>query len=273
MADKYEAHLTPGYMYGAQDVDNPVFPEYNNFGYWKDVVPPGEPITRAHRVTSQENMYQRVFEAADIGPEDVVLEVACGRGKGAKLLHDTIGPLAIHGVDFSEHQVERARAALTDTTNVHIQQSAAEDLPFDDNAFTKAFSLEAVQHFTSPEAFAHELGRVVGTAGTIAVASFFTPTPTSEAVVSQIAELLPTFRKGTYSPERSRDNAIYIYDMTKWLKQAGFCDVEFTTIGDNVWERFVEWRDMKVSPPSKQDWLEAYHRHLFDYYVITATKN
>lgn len=272
MTDKYEAHLTPGFMYGAQDVDNPVFPEYNNFGYWKGVVPPGEPITRDHRVESQQNMYGLVFEAADIGPDDVVLEVACGRGKGAKLLHDTIRPAVIHGVDFSEHQVERARAAVADTTNVHIQQAAAENLPFADNTFTKAFSLEAVQHFTSPESFASELGRVVGTAGTIAVASFFTPTP-NEAVVPEIAELLPTFRKGTHSPERSRDNAIYIYDMTRWLKQAGFRDVEFTAIGDNVWERFVEWRDMKISPPSKQRWLQAYHRHLFDYYVITATKD
>lgn len=252
-------------MYGADDLGNdPIFPGgYINYGYWKDIALTGQLITLENRIQSQANLYKTIFERAQITKDDAVLEAGCGRGQGLRLLCDTIGPEMAYGIDFSSYQVRRSLHTLEGTRgNVCVIQSPAESLPFDEGSFTKVYSVEAIQHFKSPEAFIHELGRVVRENGLVTLTSFFAKNKT---VIPELIKMFPTIKRGV-------DNPIDINDVVKWLQESGFGNIEVNSIGDNVWERFVEWCNQAKPDEVSTNWLDAYQRGLLDYYTIVATK-
>lgn len=259
-------HLIPGFMYGPEDNgDNPVFPGgYINFGYWEGLVPEGQP-TLEDRIQSARNMYRLVFDRlGEITPEDDVLEVGCGMGQGLRQLCEEVRPRLAVGVDASIDQTRRARVTLEDVPGkVRVQRSHAEALPFGYDMFDKAYSVEAIQHFDGPKEFVGELGRVVRAGGNIAVASFFTD---KEDASPKLKKLFPTFEAGI-------DHAVNVAEMQSWLTEYGFTEPTIEPIGEHVWERFVEWRNMVMAPNVSTAWLDAYKGGLLDYYVISATKN
>lgn len=261
-ADGQELRTIIHNMYGSNEAFNPVFPTdgYFNFGYWGDSVPSGE-LTLEQRDASQRALYAKMFAAAQIGPEDIVLDLGCGRGGGPKQLAETIGPVAVFGIDRLEAQVQRTSRYVAGVPGVHVVQAEVERLPFAEWSFSRAVSLEAIQHFNAPRGFAHELGRVVRPGGKVAIASFFA---LERGVTPDLQKLLPTFAENI-------DRAVYIGDITRWLRESGFGGVAPLPIGEYVWEPFVRWRN-QVRKPESSGWLDAYQRGLLDYFLITATK-
>jgi hypothetical protein len=57
------------------------------------------------------------------------------------------------------------------------------------------------------------------------------------------------------------------------LLAAGFVDVHVESIGERVWHGFDAWiAQTEFKDSWGRNWLQAYHRRLIDYYVVTADK-
>jgi len=69
------------------------------------------------------------------------------------------------GIDISDEMIELARSTSSDYPNVSFEVATAEHLPFQDNQFTHAFSMESLYYYRNiPKALA-EIHRVMKPGG------------------------------------------------------------------------------------------------------------
>jgi SAM-dependent methyltransferase len=94
-----------------------------------------------------------------------VVDVGCGPGALTAELVGRLGADAVSAVDPSESFVEAARARHPD---VGVQQAAAEELPFEDQAFDAALAQLVVHFMADPVAGLREMARVTRTDGIVA---------------------------------------------------------------------------------------------------------
>ena len=111
-----------------------------------------------------------LVDCSGAGPEDTVLDVACGPG----LVVCAFAKVARHatGVDITPAMLERARvhAAERGLTNVTWRQGDVMPLPWPDASFTVVTSRFAFHHFLDPLAVLREMARVCAPGGTVLVA-------------------------------------------------------------------------------------------------------
>lgn len=111
-----------------------------------------------------------LIEAANPGPDDTVLDIACGGG----LVVCAFAPHVRHatGIDLTPAMLERARtlAAEKGLKNVTWQEGDVNALPFPDGAFTIVVTRFAMHHFLDPRAVFGEMVRVAKPGGRIVVA-------------------------------------------------------------------------------------------------------
>lgn len=110
------------------------------------------------------------------GPEDEVLDVACGPGRLSLDLAPHVR--RVTGLDLTPGMLEQARAALADSgnTNVVFVEGDAAALPFAEGAFSIVISSAAFHHFAAPSAVLAEMVRVCQPGGRVVV-SDVTPAP------------------------------------------------------------------------------------------------
>lgn len=96
-----------------------------------------------------------------------VLDVACGEGYGSKLIKQW-GAEVVMGVDISQEAINNANKIFAENGLVYMVHSA-EHLPFPDDSYDVAVSLETIEHLEHPELFLQELRRVVKPDGVIIV--------------------------------------------------------------------------------------------------------
>lgn len=117
-----------------------------------------------------EEALNRIVEWAGTGPEDTVLDVACGPG----LLACAFARVARHatGVDMTPAMLEQARKQQQERglTNLTWQQCDSYALPFPDGVFSIISSRFAFHHFQEPLAALQEMQRVCKPGGRIIVA-------------------------------------------------------------------------------------------------------
>ncbi|YCM45561.1 methyltransferase domain-containing protein [Verrucomicrobiaceae bacterium 227] len=117
----------------------------------------------------------------EVGPNDSVLDVACGPG----LVACEFAKVAAHvsGIDLTEKMIEQARGrqAVEGLQNMGWQVGAATRLPFEDACFSVVISRYTFHHFTHPEAVLAEMIRVCKPGGRILVAD---PVLPAECVVA-----------------------------------------------------------------------------------------
>src|SRR5437762_1076497 len=108
-----------------------------------------------------------IVEAAEAGPDDTVLDVACGGG----IVVCGFAPHVSHatGIDMTPAMLERARrvAAEKGLANVSWQEGDVEHLPYADGAFTIVVTRFAVHHFPDPQAVFGEMVRVCAPGGRV----------------------------------------------------------------------------------------------------------
>lgn len=93
-----------------------------------------------------------------------VLDIGCGVGQVVNRL--TQAGYESYGVDVSQPNLERARKI-----SERCQLYDGKQLPFPDHHFTSAGALNVLEHVDEPEAFIHELARVVESGGRVLLSS------------------------------------------------------------------------------------------------------
>ena len=126
---------------------------------------------------SNEESVRLLIDMARVGPEDTVLDVACGPG----LVACTLAEVARHvtGIDLTPAMIEQAQARQRSMglTNLTWLVGDAVPLPFPDAAFSVVVTRYSFHHFLDPKAVLAEMVRVCRPAGRLAVIDVFTSSP------------------------------------------------------------------------------------------------
>jgi ubiquinone/menaquinone biosynthesis C-methylase UbiE len=110
----------------------------------------------------------RVVEAAQIGPGQRVLDVACGTGVLARTVAERLGLAgSVVGLDINDGMLEVARQKAP---NIEWRHSAAESLPFERDRFNAVVSQFGLMFFVDQRAAIQEMARVLQPGGRLAVA-------------------------------------------------------------------------------------------------------
>jgi SAM-dependent methyltransferase len=114
-----------------------------------------------------------IVEAARAGPNDTVLDVACGGGI-------VVCAFARHvrratGMDVTPAMLDQAQvlAAEKGLSNVEWQQGDVNSLPFEDGGFTIVVTRFSVHHFPDPTAVLREMARVCAPGGRLVVVDMY----------------------------------------------------------------------------------------------------
>ena len=128
-----------------------------------------EPFARAQAIRSPE-VLERIVKMAEAGPDDTVLDVACGPG----LLACAFARVARHavGVDITPAMLDQARKTQQEQglTNVSWQSGDVLSLPYPDQHFSIVVSRFAFHHLADPLAALKEMVRVCKPGGRVVVA-------------------------------------------------------------------------------------------------------
>ena len=99
------------------------------------------------------------------GRTDTVLEIGCGQGVGAGIIHDLFSPREYVGIDLDPKMIERARRKQNGLSNARFLQGDAAKLPFTDNSFDLAIDFGIIHHIPNWRDALVELHRVLKTNG------------------------------------------------------------------------------------------------------------
>ena len=92
-----------------------------------------------------------------------VLDVGCGKGRFARVLHEQNPGAEIWGLDISEEMLRFVPAGI------HTRAGSMTDLPFADSTFDFAYATESLEHAVDIEQAVHEMCRVVKPGGKLVI--------------------------------------------------------------------------------------------------------
>jgi SAM-dependent methyltransferase len=137
-----------------------------------------------------EQALRLIVESTGAGPEDTVLDVACGGG----IVVCAFARVVKHatGIDLTPAMLDRARAYAAEQglTNVGWKQGDVLPLPYPDSSFSLVTSRFAFHHFLDPKAVLAEMKRVCAPGGRVAVIdSEASPDPAKAAEFNRMEKL------------------------------------------------------------------------------------
>jgi SAM-dependent methyltransferase len=124
------------------------------------------PITNADAL-------RMIVEAARPGPDDTVLDVACGGGIVVCAFAPQVRRAT--GIDVTPAMLEQAQrlAAEKGLANVEWRQGDVKALPFEDGSFTIVVTRFSMHHFPDPAAVLREMARVCAPGGRLVVVDMY----------------------------------------------------------------------------------------------------
>lgn len=96
-------------------------------------------------------LIQKHYEAPRLrrvstGLTDTVLEIGCGQGAGARIIHELFSPEKYVGVDLDSRMIERAKRKRHGLDDATFLQGDASSLVFDDGTFDLVIDFAIVHH-------------------------------------------------------------------------------------------------------------------------------
>ena len=147
------------------------------------------PFSTAAPIASEAAL-QKIIDAAQPGPADTLLDIACGGG----IVVCAFAPHLRHatGIDMTAAMLERARALAAEKglANVTWQEGEVERLPYHDGAFTIVVTRFAMHHFLDPAAVFREMVRVCAPGGRIVIVDTYTSEDPAKAAMFNRLERL-----------------------------------------------------------------------------------
>ena len=116
----------------------------------------GESMERGHRPVGEQAIVRM-----EVPADARVLDVGCGSGWATRLLADYAVKGRVTGIDISDEMVSLAAESSQAYANVDFQTASAEQLPFADNEFTHAFSMESLYYYADIGKALREIHRVL----------------------------------------------------------------------------------------------------------------
>ena len=138
------------------------------------------PFTSAPGITDEAAL-RLIVEFSGAGPDDTVLDVACGGGHVVCAFARVVRHAT--GIDLTPAMLDRARALQQERglANVSWRQGDVVPLPFPDGAFSIAASRYAFHHFLDPRAALAEMARVTAPGGAVTVVDADAPADPAKA--------------------------------------------------------------------------------------------
>lgn len=90
-----------------------------------------------------------------------VLEVGCGRGRGARLISRYLSPAAINAIDIDPAMIRLALADSRGPSECAFQVADAQALPFADKSMDAVFNFGIIHHLEDWELGIREIARVL----------------------------------------------------------------------------------------------------------------
>jgi SAM-dependent methyltransferase len=94
-----------------------------------------------------------------------VLDIGCGSGWATRVIAEYAPSGEVVGIDISDEMVQVARSTSSTFKNVRFEIASAESLPFSDNEFTHAFSMESLYYYSNVATALKEIYRVLANNG------------------------------------------------------------------------------------------------------------
>jgi ubiquinone/menaquinone biosynthesis C-methylase UbiE len=172
---------------------------------------------------------RETVHAARLAAGDRVLDVACGTGIVARLAAEHVSPGGhIAGVDLDAGMVALARSLEPTIPGVSIEWhcASAQEMPFPDGSFDRAFCLQGLQYFPDAGAALAEIRRLLRKGGGFAAAVW----TSLEDCKGQLALARALERRGI---DTSSIHKAYSFGnparVGKLFSDAGFSNVETST--------------------------------------------
>ncbi len=105
------------------------------------------------------------LERMQIQSGDNILDVGCGAGWLSRLLAARAPQGRIVGMDVSDEMVRLARRSCAEIENAIFIEGRAEQIPWEDNFFQKAMSVESAYYWPDPARGLREVFRVLAAGG------------------------------------------------------------------------------------------------------------
>jgi len=173
---------------------------------------------------------QLLVDAAQTGPDDSVLDVACGPG----LVVCAFAQRARHatGIDLTPAMLERGRALAREKalTNVTFDLGNVLPLPYSDGSFSIVISRFAFHHFQDPAAVLSEMRRVCRPGGKVAVADLTASADPAKAAAFHRMEMMR-------DPSHAR--ALTLEELRRLLRDAGLAAPR-----EDYWQMDIEVEDL-----------------------------
>lgn len=120
----------------------------------------GPSMEKGHRPVGEQ-----AIELMGLETSSRVIDVGCGSGWASRLMARIAPEGRVVGIDVSDEMIRVAGESSADVSNVEFRVASAEALPFDDGAFTHAFSMESIYYYEDMLRALKEIRRVLQPGG------------------------------------------------------------------------------------------------------------
>jgi len=142
------------------------------------------------KTIADEKALQLLIDFVDAGPDDTVLDVACGGGNVVCAFARVVRHAT--GIDVTPAMLDRARSVAREESlsNVSWDPGQATSLPYADGTFTIVVTRFSFHHFIELLAVLNEMVRVCAPGGRVLVADMHTSTDSAKGARFNRMELL-----------------------------------------------------------------------------------
>jgi arsenite methyltransferase len=143
----------------------------------------GESMERGHRPVGEQAIARMQVKSTA-----KVLDVGCGSGWASRLLATSAHEGSVTGIDISDGMIRVATDSSRDFSNIHFQVASAESLPFENDQFTDAFSMESLYYYADVPRAMSEIHRVLAPDGLfVSVVDLYLENRPSHQWIEQLA--------------------------------------------------------------------------------------